>query len=338
MGMSLRSVGVQTGVWSPLCHCCWGVLQCTRRSPAVWEPVCGTQPGFMAADGSGAAAQLTGGCGVPGSQGPTRVPPVQGRWALSPGPVLPGDIHLPSMTGCWKVPLPHQALLYKRSRAEVMLPVLLPHLTLRALPEPTIPTGHAMAAGVQDIEDPSRPRLLVLPDSCGVGRDQAAHARSGMGAGEKGGRVPLSECLFLPFHPKPRPTGSLDGAASRSWGTWAMALGGLPGLGVSSCVRSCSAVTVQEPSVAGTQCCGQSCYRGPLDVPRAVVALWLSPGGAFPQPLPVYDDACGFPACRGSWQCPWDSLPLGPCHSTWGSHTLPRVLVYPSPGEALVPR
>lgn len=108
--------------------------------------------------------------------------------------------------------------------------------------------------------------------------------------------------------------------------------------GVSSCVRSCSAVTVQEPSVAGTQCCGQSCYRGPLDVPRAVVALWLSPGGAFPQPLPVYDDACGFPACRGSWQCPWDSLPLGPCHSTWGSRTLPRVLVSPSPGEALVPR
>lgn len=148
----------------------------------------------------------------------------------------------------------------------------------------------------------------------------------------------LSQCLFLPFHPKPRPTGSLDGAASRSWGTWAMALGELPGLGVSSCMRSCSAVTVPEPSMAGTQCCGQSCYQGPLDVPRAVVALWLSPGGAFPQPLPVYDDACGLPACRGSWQCPWDSLPLGPCHSTWGSRTLPRVLVSPSPGEALVPR
>lgn len=112
--------------------------------------------GFMAADGSGAAAQLTGGCGVPGNQGPTRVPPVQGRWAMSPGPMLPGDIHLPSMTGCWKVPLPHQALLYKRSRAEVMLPVLLTYLTLWALPEPTIPTGHAMAAGVWDIQGPAQ--------------------------------------------------------------------------------------------------------------------------------------------------------------------------------------
>lgn len=129
----------------------------------MWEPACGTQPGFMAADGSGAAARLTGGCGVPGSQGPTGVPPVQGRWALSPAPVLPGDIHLPSMTGCWKVPLPRQALLYKRSRAEVMLPALLPHLTLRALPEPTVPTGRAMAARVWDIEGLSQPGCWCFP-------------------------------------------------------------------------------------------------------------------------------------------------------------------------------
>lgn len=207
-------MGVQTGVWSPPCHGCRAVLQCTRRSPAVWEPACGTQPGFMAADGSGAAAQLTGGCGVPGSQGPTRVPPVRGRWAPSPGPVLPGDIHLPSMTGCWKVPLPRQALLYKRSRAEVMLPDLLPHLTLRALPEPTIPTGHATAAGGCDIQGPSQPRWLVLPLAV-----ELARACSGMGAGEKGGRVPLRVSIpSLP--PQAKAHGLPEWCCQQILGSW----------------------------------------------------------------------------------------------------------------------
>lgn len=46
--------------------------------------------------------------------------------------------------------------------------------------------------------------------------------------------MPLSECLFLPFHPKPRPKDSLDGAVSRSWSTWIIALRELPNLGLSS--------------------------------------------------------------------------------------------------------
>lgn len=36
---------------------------------------------------------------------------------------------------------------------------------------------------------------------------------------------------FLPFHPKRRPKGSLDGAVSIFWSTWIIALGGLQNLG-----------------------------------------------------------------------------------------------------------
>lgn len=249
---------------------------------------------------------------------------MQGRWALSLGLVLPGDIHLPSMTGCWKVPLPHQALLYKRSRAEVMLPVLLPHLTLRALPEPTIPTGRATAARVWDIESPSQPRLLLLPHNCGVGRDQAALACSGMSAGEKGDRVPFS--VSVPALPLQTKAHRLPGwCCQQILGHLGYCTEGAAGFGGIWLHECCSAVTVQEPSVAGTQCCGQSCYQGLLDVSQAMVALWLSPCRAIPQPLPAYD-VCGLPACRGSWQCPWIhyhgalATPPGapvPCHGCW---------------------
>lgn len=97
----------------------------------------------------------------------------------------------------------------------------------------------------------------------------------------------LSECLFLPFHPKPRPTGSLNGAVSRSWGHGTEGAAGFGGIQLHE-VLLCSDCRSHEWQ---GQCCGQSCYRGPLDVPRAVQALWLSPRGAIPQPLPAHDDA-----------------------------------------------
>lgn len=82
-----------------------GVLQCTRRSLAVRERACDAQPGFMAADGSGAAARLTSGYGLPGSRGPAGAGPVGAEPSPRSGRFCQGTSICPAPTGCWKVPL-----------------------------------------------------------------------------------------------------------------------------------------------------------------------------------------------------------------------------------------
>lgn len=59
----------------------------------------------MAADGSGAAAQLTSGCGVPGSRGPASAGPTGAEPSLCSGWFCQGKSICPAPTGCWKVPL-----------------------------------------------------------------------------------------------------------------------------------------------------------------------------------------------------------------------------------------
>ena len=112
-GRASAARGSGWGVWSPPCRCRrgWGVLQCTRRSLAVHERACGAQPRFIAADGSGAAAQLTSGCGLPGSRGPASAGPVGAEPSLCSGRFCQGTSICPAPTSCWKVPLPCKALL-----------------------------------------------------------------------------------------------------------------------------------------------------------------------------------------------------------------------------------
>lgn len=101
------------GLIAPPCRCRRGrgMLQCTRRSLAVHERACDAQPRFIAADGSGAAAQLTSGCGLPGSRGPAGAGPVGAEPSLRSGRFCQGTSICPAPTGCWKVPLPCKALL-----------------------------------------------------------------------------------------------------------------------------------------------------------------------------------------------------------------------------------
>lgn len=119
------------------------------------------------------------------------------------------------------------------------------------------------------------------------------------------------------------------------------------GLGGGGCcsVPVGPAVTVQEPSVVGTQHRGWSCCWNPLAVPWAMVAPWLCPFGAVLQPPPAGDDAL-MPASTQyvmammtAGLTVMGSRAAGPHHTLWGPLYLPIApLVCPSPGETSVPR